>query len=158
MITVNEKLFWLAYNEGMGTDKLDLVEQLSTTQKKWLNENLTNETFRQFIAKYPFIDDVQLCANNFYGPRNIIKWTEEYDSIKKEYIIIGSSSNGDFIAIPRNSWESIGYISHEEFGYDKNGLVNYCPVSRSSIGEFFYNTWHVDNYPVDYYEAVKSSK
>ncbi len=145
----------MAYKETMETDTC-IIEELSMEQRKWLDENVINEEFRQFITEYPFCDDVQLCANDFFGPASIIKWTDEYQSIKKDYIVIGSAANGDWIAIPKNTWESIGYVSHEEFGYDQSDLLKYCPVSRNSIGEFFYNTWHVDNYPCDYYEAVET--
>lgn len=103
--------------------------------------------------EYPFASFVQLYACEFNGPESIKEETEEFKSIPKDYIVIGSAGNGDPIAIPKNTWHTIGYIRHEEIDYDENSLAKYCPVSKS-IGEFYYNTWHKDNFPCDYYAAL----
>lgn len=154
MLKMDEKLFWSAYKESMESDDVELMKAVPDKLGKWLHKNITHEDFYKFILKYPFVGDVQLCANYFYGPERIMAATEEYRLIRKSYIVVGTSSNGDFIAIPHDGWGSIGYISHDEFGYDQSDLLKYCPVSKS-LGEFYFDTWHVKDYPVDYYEAIK---
>jgi hypothetical protein len=158
MITIDEKLFWEAYKEAMGSNEVTLLETIPKNLESWLTANIVHKDFLNFIIRYPFQGDVQLCANYFYGPALIMKSTEEYKTIKKEYLVIGSSSNGDFIVLPRSTWETIGYISHDEFGYDESDLLKYCPVSKKSIGEFYFNTWHIKDYPCDYYEALRNKQ
>lgn len=154
MLKLDEELFWKAYKEAMESENMTLIKIVPTNLRNWLCVNITHPKFLEFILRYPFIGDVQLCANHFYGPELIKKSTEEFQTIKNRFIVIGCSGNGDFISIPRDTWESVGYISHDEFGYDKNDLLNYCPVSKS-IGEFYYNTWNVKDYPCDYYQAIR---
>ncbi len=154
MITLDSKLFWSAYKEANDKDEVQVLESILPSLKEWLVKNIEFKELLDLILEYPFVDSIQLCCNDFYGPEGIKENTEMFKLIKDSYVVVGSAPNGDWIAIPRNKWDSIGYISHDEFGYDDSDELNYCAVSNS-IGEFFYNTWKVKNYPCDYYEAIE---
>ena len=160
MVTLDSKLFWKAYkeaNEVTEGDEVEVIEVIDPSLKHWLENNIRSQELLELILEYPFYETVQLCASYFYGPEEIKNSTEMYQTINERYVVVGSSSCGDWIAIPRNGWDSVGYISHDEFGYDESDLLKYCGVS-SSIGAFYYNTWHKKDYPCDYYDAIKYIK
>lgn len=154
MITLNPTLFWSAYKEANEEDEIQILEAILPSVKEWLAKNIECKELLDLLFEFPFADSIQLCCNYFYGPEAIRENTEMYTSINKSYIVVGSAANGDWIAIPRSKWDSIGYISHDEFGYDLSDEIKYCAVSNS-IGEFFYNTWKVVDFPCDYYEAIE---
>jgi hypothetical protein len=83
----------------------------------------------------------------------IMERTEEFEMLGSRYIVIGSAPNGDLIVLPRKSLDTIGFVSHEEF-VDEEDVVKYIPVD-TSIGRFYYNSWNVEGYPVDYYDAAQ---
>jgi len=122
----------------------------------WLRKNIPLASLVEFIEEEQWVESCQLCASYFNSAAEIMKWTNEYETLGTRFIVLGSAPNGDFIVVPRLKFDSIGFVSHEEFGYDETDLVKYIPVSQS-VGELYYNSWNVEEYPCDYYDAEDST-
>lgn len=118
----------------------------------WLRENIPLTELVNFIEVEQWADTCQLCASYFHSAQELMNWTNMYESLGSHFVVIGSAPNGDWIVIPRAKFDSVGFVSHEEFGYDETDLVKYLPVSKS-VGELYYRSWNFDFYPCDYYEA-----
>ena len=148
------KYFWLAYKEAMESDEIECLEDASK-YIEWIAAQSIHKEFIEFVSEYPFYETIQACAHNLYGPVEIYETNIEYSELAGKYIILGSAPNGDFIASPLPKMECIGFICHDHI--DMPEFPKFVEVSNS-FGKFFYNSWHIEDSPCDYWDVVNSKK
>lgn len=146
------KYFFLAYEEAMETKDIECLEDASK-YLDWLSSQCNHKDFLEFLSEYPFYETIQAGAHNLYGPVEMYETNAEFPELSGKYIILGSAPNGDFIASPLPLMECVGFICHDHL--DMPEFPEFVEVSKS-FGKFFYDSWHVEGYPCDYWDVVHS--
>ena len=147
-------MFWDAYREANQTDSVSLMRP--RTAGRWIREiesEIDCPELIGFLREWPFAESAQLCAHYFYSPREMVKETRAHTALRDRFFAVGCAANGDFIVIPKACQSEVGFVDHETLD-DKLGVCKYVAVAKS-IGEIYFNSWHKQGYPGDYYEAIK---
>ena len=155
MLRVGSELLAAALTEGE-EQAPPYREAIAAADLAWLRANIPDPAYVDFLVVNGVNWAKQACCQNFFGARLIVENTMMWRTIAAAFVVVGTAASGDFIAIPRKTWDSIGYISAGRFGYDRDSRVPYVQAAAESVGHFFYASWHLDGFPCDYEEAVRN--
>jgi len=115
-----------------------------------------DQSIVDFIKKVPFYDYEYIGHVAMVGPKKILKWSRYRMICKSGVFLLGSASNGDFVAIDqlgKQTKPGIGYISHESF-WNEGSTCEFCRLT-GSIGEFFNRVVFDKEFPYDFHQALK---
>ena len=156
-MSLDSKLFWKAFKQANECDLVDcLTPAKAAPYLKWLEARIRNPALLELVREFPLAEDEQLCAHYFYGPRMMKQVTKSSRLLEKEYLVIGSTANGDYIVIPLARPAEVGFVNHETLD-DQRGVCEYISICNS-VGGLYYNSWNKQEFPADYYDAVRNPK
>ena len=143
-----------ALEEGNG-DFVSRSTEISDKDVRYIRQHLPHREFAEYLIEKSFAGDNQFCAQNVYSIPEMIRENtrKDYGAATEHHFIIGSAPDGDSVALSVDQQsQQIGFIAHE-------GIENMPFIGVSdSISDFFWNSWHVDDYPTDYWEAKTSQE
>jgi hypothetical protein len=132
-------------------------EPLSKKAMNFLNRYNVKPELIEFFKRYSFKQDIRFKNVNYYRVNEIENnntWDENLSKcIESGLLVIGAGLNGDPIVIDLIT-NHIGFVFHDELWENENANVRDEFISmKCSVGEFFYNSLHTDNYPIDGYDV-----
>jgi hypothetical protein len=104
----------------------------------------------------PFYDYEYIGHVAMLGPKKILNWSKYRMICSSGVFLIGSASNGDFVAVyqlGKQTKPGIGYISHESF-WNEGMTCDFCRLT-DSIGEFFSKVVFDKGFPCDFHQALQ---
>ena len=142
-------------------EQLVCKESLNQLTTKFISEfNISNEVL-EFLRTFSFSRNIRF-KHVYFDKVNDMVGNNTYEGnircIYEGLLIIGAGLNGDLIVLDLNNLK-IGYVFHDDLWEDdsinpRDILVNL----NCTIGEFYYNSIVIEDFPVDGSEAEKYLK
>ncbi|MBT9394242.1 hypothetical protein KLP40_13810 [Hymenobacter sp. NST-14] len=113
---------------------------------------------QQLLAEFSFDTDLTIGEVHFDHVNTLKKkldWEDDFQrALQAGLLLVGSGLNGDPIALDiRDS--QVGYLFHDYFWEEEaENPRKFFIKLNCSLGQFFWNTQFVEEYPVDAYEAA----
>jgi len=154
----------------MDAEKMRLALELATIHKKHQHETLRAENVailqsiglqqeaQDFFIEFSFDEEVTV-GLFYYHQTNCLKksadWEEDFQrALSANLLLIGSGTTGDPVALDLVDYQ-VGILFHDYFwGEDAEDPRKFLIKMGCSLGQFFYNTIDIKDYPADAYEAA----
>ena len=154
----------------MNTEKMRQALTLSSIDivkhyEKLRNENADvleiicpNQEARNFFTEFSF-DAVIQVGEYCYNQANCFKkdytWDDDLKrALKANLLLVGSGINGDIVALDLNDYQ-VGILFHDYFwGDEEEDPRKFLIKMNCSLGEFYFNSSTIPDYPIDAYEAA----
>ncbi|WP_044002256.1 hypothetical protein [Hymenobacter swuensis] len=113
---------------------------------------------QQLLAEFSFDTDLAIGEVHFdqvNGLKKKMEWEDDFQrALQADLLLVGSGSTGDPVALDiRDS--QVGYLFHDYFWEEEaEDPRKFFIKLNCSLGQLFWNTQFVDDYPVDAYEAA----
>jgi len=111
-----------------------------------------------FFAQFSF--DTEMAAGEFtFMQANCLKknrdWDEEFKrALQTNLLLVGSGLSGDMVVIDLLDYQA-GILFHDYFWEEPiQDPRKYLIKMECSLGQFYWNSVSVENYPIDAYEAA----
>lgn len=154
---VNPHLIWRAYKQASETDEVAcMLPEDARPYLDWISKHIDCEELIGFLEEWPFADDEQLCASYILSLEHMKEYTQSNVLLERDFLVVGSAPNGDYIVIPRKRPTEVGFVDHEILD-DRNDICNYIRIA-DSMGELYFNSWNKDDFPCDYYDALRKQE
>ncbi len=117
-----------------------------------------SEEAKQFLTEFSFDEDLEIGELHF-DQANCLKknfdWEDGFQrALRAELLLIGSGSTGDPIALDLRDYQA-GYLFHDYFWeQEEEDPRKFFIKMNCSLGQLFWNSLSVEDYPVDAYEAA----
>ena len=139
-------------------EQLDCKESLNQLTTKFISEfNISNEVL-EFLKTFSFSRNIRF-KHVYFDKVNDMPGNNTYEGnircIYEGLLIIGAGLNGDLIVLDLNNLK-IGYVFHDDLWEDDSINPRDIFVSLNcTIGEFYYNSIVIEDFPIDGSEAEK---
>ena len=134
------------------------VEPLREENAAVLRDLGVSPEAQAFFAQFSF--DMEMEAGEFtFMQANCLKknrdWDEEFKrALHTNLLLIGSGLNGDMVVLDLLDYQAC-ILFHDYFWENsEENLRQYLIKMDCSIGQFYWNSTFVANYPIDAYEAA----
>lgn len=114
---------------------------------------------QHFLAEFSFNTDLAIGEVHF-DQANCLKkkldWEEDFQrALQAGLLLVGAGSNGDPIALDIRDLQA-GYLFHDYFWEEEaEDPRKFLIKLNCSLGQFFWNTQFVNDYPIDAYGAAE---
>ncbi|UOQ64402.1 hypothetical protein [Hymenobacter volaticus] len=129
------------------------------------NENLAilrsagvEEETQNFFVEFSFDTEIEIGAFS-YRQANCLKknydWEDDFQrALQTNLLLVGSARNGDIVVLDLEDYQ-VGILFHDYFWEkEEEDPRKYLIKMDCSLGQFFYNSVSVQDYPIDAYEAA----
>jgi hypothetical protein len=134
------------------------VEPLREENAAVLRDLGVSPEAQAFFAQFSF--DTEMTAGEFtFMQANCLKknrdWNEEFKrSLHTNLLLVGSGLNGDMVVLDLLDYQA-SILFHDYFWEKREeDPRKYLIKMGCSLGQFYWNSAFVENYPVDAYEAA----
>ncbi|RSK44733.1 hypothetical protein [Hymenobacter perfusus] len=133
-------------------------EPLRPENAELLRQWGVSEEVQLFLAEFSFDTDLTVWEVHFdqvNGLRKKLDWEDDFQrALRADLLLVGSGLNGDPIALDiRDS--QVGYLFHDYFWEEEaEDPRKFFIKLNCTLGQFFWNTQFVEDYPVDAYAAA----
>ncbi|MGJ8654706.1 MAG: hypothetical protein ACSHX8_15710 [Opitutaceae bacterium] len=134
--------------------------KLSPKYEGWIDSQNIPKELKSFLKFLNLEQEFGLGTNVLSPTENIIEYNEEFRYILEAgFVIIGSCTNGDMVAIEYKQTEGeTGYLSHDElWEWDEKEYPNPYEHFLSlgeSVGAYALRAIDYLNFPLDYYGTM----
>ena len=129
------------------------------------NENLAvlqnagvDELAQKFFAEFSFDTDIEIGMFS-YEQANCLKknhdWEDDFQrALQISLLLVGSARNGDIVVLDLKDYQA-GLLFHDYFWEkEEDDPRKYLVKMGCSVGEFYFNSVSLADYPIDAYEAA----
>lgn len=144
--------------EAAGINGRKHLEPLRSENAELVRQWGVSAEVQQFLTEFSFDTDLAIGEVHFdqvNGLKKKMEWEDDFQrALQAGLLLVGSGLNGDLLALDiRDS--QVGYLFHDYFWEEEaEDPRKFFIKLNCSLGQFFWNTQFVDDYPVDAYEAA----
>jgi hypothetical protein len=144
--------------EATGINRQKHRESLRPENAALLQQWGVSAEVQQLLAEFSFDTDLVIGEVHFDQVNTLKKkldWEDDFQrALQAGLLLLGSGSTGDPVALDiRDS--QVGYLFHDYFWEEEaEDPRKFFIKLNCSLGQFFWNTQFVEEYPVDAYEAA----
>lgn len=153
---MNKELFERALKINNEEGQKNFKESLYEGTMKFFEEFSIPDEVIEFIKTFSFNKNIRF-KNVYFDRVNDMPDNNIYEEnkrcISEGLLIVGSGLNGDFIVLDLHNLK-VGYVFHDDLWEEENINPRDIYVNlKCTIGEFYFNSLVIENFPVDGYEA-----
>jgi len=128
----------------------------SSVFNDWLKHRNLPKTVRGFFERNAPVQMIWAGSGYLFDITEIMRVNDKFpDTVSDELLFIGSSPNGDFIALDYGCGNGrVGYVSHDMMYLDTSLRRFFIPVA-GSIGDFIFKANNKEDFPSDYFDVAK---
>ncbi|QNH63895.1 hypothetical protein [Hymenobacter sediminicola] len=114
---------------------------------------------QQFFAEFSFDEEEVEIGSFTYQQANCLKknhdWEDDFQrALQTNLLLVGSALNGDLVVLDLIDYQA-GILFHDHFWENEDEEPRkYLIKMQCSLGELYWNSLNLKDYPIDAYEAA----